>query len=386
MTRERRRASERARLLALTFAAACAAAACRQTVILDPAAQLDAGGGAAGAAGFDGGKPETGGGAGTGGAFDGGFPFDARLDALTFCFGGQVQRLQFRPHSPDVIFVVDRSSAMQAWFGEGSTLQVMQQQVEKLVTKYERSIHFGYVEFPGPSAMCPSGPGCCGGMVIGPLSRSVSNIQSSMHACDNNGPGCALNQRPLADALARSNRAFSMTFNLATTANRYVVVLTGAEPTCGGAAAGDGGSTPCESAVSEVAKLNLQSIFTAVVGVGVDATSNACLAKLAAAGTYSNDKPYLAQTPNALSDALAPIVQGMAEESCHLDVTTPPLDPKNVSLFINNVEIDPDPVDGWEFDPGTTLKITVRGQACDMLVRDPRTVELISGCPPSHRN
>lgn len=388
------RASERARLLALTFATACAIAACRQTVILDPSAQLDAGGGGApGAAGFDGGagKPDSGGVAGAGGNFDAGFSFDGlRLDALGNCFGGQVQHLKVMPRYADIMFVVDRSAAMQSWFGDGTTLQVMQQQVEKLVTKYEKAAHFGYVEYPSPSGTCGGGPGagtgCCAGTVTPPSSRSAMNVDNAIHACDGNGPGCTQNQRPLADALAKCNKTFSQLNFPSNIGKRYVVLLTGDEPTCGGPNSGeDGGVTACDTAVNEVAKLNLQDIFTAVFGVGDSATTNACLNRLAAAGTFStNSKVYLARTPNDLSESLPPVVQTIAEDACHLDVLTPPFDPRNVSLFINNTEIDPDGVDGWEFDSGTTLKITVRGSACRMLLNDPRTVDLISGCPPSH--
>jgi hypothetical protein len=74
----------------------------------------------------------------------------------------------------------------------------------------------------------------------------------------------------------------------------------------------------------------------------------------------------------------------MAEEACVLDVLTPPVDNRTVSLYFDNDLVPNDPTNGWDFDAGTTLKITVRGRWCDTLLHTTR-VDLIAGCvPPRH--
>src|SRR5579872_7399480 len=175
----RPRTSRRARAL-VSALAACGLAGCRQTVMLDTAVALDGGGGATGAAGAaavsDAG-PEHGGTGGSSGSmrFDGGRP-----DAFAFCFGGQIQNLLFQMRSPDVIISIDRSSDMQTWFGTATRLEVIQQEVEALITKY-RVVKFGYQEFPATSGMCANGQGCCAGDVVPPSINASKPIHAAIH-------------------------------------------------------------------------------------------------------------------------------------------------------------------------------------------------------------
>jgi hypothetical protein len=395
-----RRASERARrtlLLALTLAGAATAAGCRQTVILDPAANGDGGlpTGAAGTGGGIGGQDGGIGGqdAGIGGqdGGPGGFRFDAgRFDVLgNLCPTGPIQVLQAVPRTPDVIISVDRSAPMQAWWGTESRLEAVQQQVRALVQQYDKAVHFGYEEFPANNAMCGNGQGCCAGQVTPPQQRNRNAIENVLNACNNGGPGCSQSQRPAGDALSKINKTFTSfgAPNMSLRHSRYVVLVLGGDPTCG--EQGGGGNTDsgvassCDTAVTEVQKLNALGIFTTVFGVGDEATNAACLKDLSVNGGLT-PTVHLALTPSALADAMTTTVSTMAEEACVLDVLTPPVDNRTVSLYFDNDLVPNDPTNGWDFDAGTTLKITVRGRWCDTLLHTTR-VDLIAGCvPPRH--
>jgi hypothetical protein len=380
--------ASRARLtLLLTLAAM--AAGCRQTVILDPSANgLDGGSAGTGAAGTGGPNLDAGfdfGGAG-GIRFDGG-RFDV-FGNLCPSGGGPIQVLQVVPRTPDVILSVDRSSAMQAWWGAQTRLQVVEQQVHTMVQGYDHAVRFGYEELPAvsTSGMCGNGQGCCAGSVTPPGQRSRNAIENVLHACDSGGPGCSQPGRPVADALSKINKTYASFGSVTPGHSRYVVLVLGGDPTCGDQGSGtDPVASACDEAKLEVQKLNALGIFTIVVGVGADASTAACLETLALAGGPF-PKPLLATTPSALTEALTTnVIIPMAQESCHLDVLTPPVDAKNVSLFFDNDLVPPDPSDGWDFDQGTSLnKITVHGHWCDTLLHASR-VELVSGCVPPRR-
>jgi hypothetical protein len=387
MTRERR-ASERARAGAiLTLAAAtCALGACRQTVILDQAAGLDGGATAGSGGGLDAAVEAPGGSAGSGGGnrFDGG-----RSDGFDSCLGEPIQQLRFSLRAPDVVFSVDRSAAMQqSWTADGSRLQLIQSQIQALIAKYadpksdNPSVRFGYGEFPSTTGgPCGAGQGCCAGDVTPPSQHSLGAIGSLLKGC--NGSGCIQSSRPTANALSRANAALSMLNDGGH--SHYVILLTGGDPTC---MSNDPSATPCDNAATEVERLDLQSIPTIVFGVGDEATGDACLDLLATRGgrpltSASPPHYHLALTPTDLSAALAPVVEGMAEEACHVALNMPSSDTSKVELVIDNVFVPVDGVDGWTFDPNDNVQLTVHGSWCSKLLAS-NHIEVISGCRPPH--
>jgi hypothetical protein len=376
--------ARRLKAVTLVLAAGALGGACRQTVVLDPSAvaALDGGGGGAGGprplgdGGPDGDKGGNGGGGSPGNHSDGGHP-----DLPPFCFGGQIQSLTIAMHAPDIIVSVDRSSSMQSWFGAGTQLQVVQQQVRALVAKY-RVVKFGYEEFPSPTGMCSNGQGCCAGAVTLPSYNNGRGIDNAIHACDNGGPGCDQTQRPIADALSNCNDTFASLFSPDDPGHRYVLLMTSGDPTCGSSS---GMTAACDDAKTQLAKLNRSFVSTAVFGVGDGAAGSACLDMLATYGGLESGGPsplyHLAKTPNDLSSALDPVVETIAEEACKFDVRSPPADPKKVQLLFDGVPVPNDPVDGWTFDADTTVSLTVHGSYCRTLVQNANKVELIAGCP-----
>ncbi|HTA19193.1 MAG TPA: hypothetical protein VK989_07855 [Polyangia bacterium] len=357
-----------------------------------------AGGHMNGDAGADGGAGNGGNAGSSGNRTDGG-----RADGA-FCAGGQIQQLNFMMRTPDVVFSVDRSAGMQTWFGTGSRLQVIQDQIDALVAKYQKLVRFGYEEFPSSAGMgmCSGGQGCCAGAVIVPPTENalkfIDNVRTSctttagtagMGGGSSGGPpsGCASQtSRPTADALSKCEKTFATLAAFPTSGDRYVILMTGGEPSC---LISDPTSTPCGDAVNAVIKLkNNDSVGTAVFGVGEEAMGSACLDQLALAGGLESGgaSPYfhLALTPTALTAALSPVVETIAEQACQIDVLRPPADPTKVSLLFDGVAVVQDGVDGWDFDAGSTVKITIHGAACATLLQDAPHVDLVSGCTPPH--
>jgi hypothetical protein len=393
-----RRASERARVravLGLVFglshagrgsvvalalvAASALGGGCRQTVVLDPSADT---GGTGGGGSAGGGPTLDGGGGNTGGGnhFDGG-----RFEVPNgFCFNGQIDHLSITPRSPFVIVSVDRSSSMQSWFGTGTRLQVVQEQVLALVAKY-RKVFFGYEEFPSPTGMC-SNQGCCSGDVTLPKPNNLKTITSAIATCDSNGVGCNQTQRPVADALAKCYGTYLNLFSPDQIGHRYVLLFLSGDPTCTGT---DPMFTPCDNAVARVTKLSQTNTNTAVFGVGDSAVGSMCLDKLAQYGgldTGGSPLYHLALSPTELSAALDPVVETIAEEACKIDLRSPPADPSKVRLLFDGVVVPNDGVDGWTFDQDTTVTwtVTVHGSYCRTLVQSTNQVELVTGCMPPH--
>jgi hypothetical protein len=369
----RRRDRHRDHVRALVCVFVLGAGACRQTVILDSAeSNLPSD---ADASIADGG--------GDGPSRDG-----ARFDANRppgFCTGGQIVPLLATMRVPDLIFVVDHSSAMQSAFGATTRIQATQQAVRTLIQKYQRVIHFGYDELPSTSGMCSAASGCCAGDVLPPAPNTSQAIDHVMHRCDGNGSGCAQSQRPLANALDKSEATFTSFPN--NSGARYLIAFLGGEPTCQGP---DASKTPCDDAESSVTTLTRASVRAAIFGVGPETAGSDCLDRLAERSglEIAAVSPYyhLARTPTELNAELDPLVKTMAEESCHIDILTPPTDPDKVAVLFNSAPVDIDAANGWTFDQDSSVGLTLHGTACDTLIAQAPHVEVIAGCSsPRHQ-
>jgi hypothetical protein len=346
------------------------AGACRQTVLLDSAARGD----------------DAGAGVADGGAADalahGDGPRFERPPG--FCTGGQIVPLLATMRVPDLVFAVDHSAAMQSAFGATTRIQATQQTVKALIGKYQRVVHFGYEEFPSTSGMCGGSSGCCAGDVVPPAPNTAQAIDHVMHRCDGNGPGCAQGQRPLASALDKCGTTFSSFPN--DSGARYLIALVGGEPTCQGP---DLGSTPCADAVGAVTRLSRASVRSTLFGVGAETARSDCLDQIALQTglELAPTSPYyhLARTTGELANELDPLVRTIAEESCHIDILTPPNDPEKVSVLFDGAPVNIDPVNGWTFNQDSSVGLTLHGMACDTLVGQSPRVEVIAGCSsPKH--
>ncbi|MDB4982240.1 MAG: hypothetical protein JWM82_2992 [Myxococcales bacterium] len=351
--------------------------ACRQTVLLDATER----GSDASVSGSDGG-------AGDGLARSDGPRFERPPG---FCMGGQIVPLLVTMRVPDLVFAVDHSAAMQSPFG-GTTgmtgmttarIQAVQQAVKALIGKYQRVVHFGYEEFPSSSGTCGSS-GCCAGDVVPPAPNTAQAIDHVMRRCDGNLPGCAQSQRPLANALDKCGGTFSSFPN--DSGARYVIALVGGDPTCQGP---DPGSAPCADAIGAVTRLSRASVRSTLFGVGAETAGSDCLDQIALQSglEVAATSPYyhLARSPSELTAELEPLMRTIAEESCHIDILTPPADPDKVSVLFDGAPVNIDAVNGWTFNQDSTVGLTLHGAACDTLVAQSPRVEVITGCSsPRH--
>jgi hypothetical protein len=358
--------------LVAAFVFAVGAGACRQTVLLDSPER-----------GGDAGGPVVDAGASDGSTHGDGLRFDRPPG---FCTGGQIVPLLAVMRVPDLVFAVDHSAAMQSPFGATTRIQATQQTVKALIGRYQRVVHFGYEEFPSTSGVCGGSSGCCAGDVVPPAPNTAQAIDHVMHRCDGNGFGCAQSQRPLASALDKCGGTFSSFPN--DSGARYVVALVGGDPACQGPEPGT--TPPCaDDSVGAVTRLSRASIRSTLFGIGGETAHSDCLDQVALQTglAVAPTPPYyhLARTPGELTAELEPLVRTIAEESCHLDILTPPSDPEKVSVLFDGAPVDIDPANGWTFNQDSTVGLTLHGTACDTLVAQSPRVEVIAGCSsPRH--
>jgi hypothetical protein len=365
------------RVVALALTTWVLGTACRQSVLLDSAVDSGASAAAGGAGGaFNtgaGGDQRGGGGMTGGGHFDGGRP-----DGFPFCFGGQVQYLPITLRSPFVIVSVDRSADMQMSFGTGTRLDVAQGEILGLMSKYP-IVKWGYEEFPSTSSTCASSQGCCAGDVVPPGYNSGKTIRSVIHACDAGGPNCKQSQRPITDALSKCYDAYKAGYNPdEMNDHRYVLLITSGDPSC--LSSPTSTSTPCAEAVAAVMKLSNTFTNTAVFAIGDTAVASTCLDMLTSFGGLDG---HAAKSPSDLAAELDTFVESRAEESCTVDVRSPPADPKNAQLLFDGAPIPQSDTDGWSFDPNdqnTNLTLTIHGSYCRTLVQSNVSVHLVGGC------
>jgi hypothetical protein len=350
MTHARRRHAARAvgaLLLGL------APAACMQTVILE-----HADGGAS--SGVDGG------------------------DSAPSCQDGVFTALSFTLNSPDVVIALDRSASTSSRFGDGTRLTVAQDALRQVVATYQNVIRFGYEEFPTSAAGCADSAGCCAGDVTAvPAPRNQLAIERAMDQCVSSLGGCTTTDAtPTARAIARSHDFYAGFDDR--TKDRFVLLMTDGNPSC--ANNGGGAQAACNDATSEIAQLNATEVKTIVVGVGEDVIGSNCLDSMALAGGAERDNrsPYYYNATDAglLTSHLATIMHNIARLTCHIDLRLPTSDPAQVQLFLSGAPVPRDATNqnGWNFDAGSSLKITIYGSWCEMLQgADSHAIDLL-GC------
>jgi len=88
---------------------------------------------------------------------------------------------------------------------------------------------------------------------------------------------------------------------------------------------------------------------------------------------------YPASDPTSLLGALTKIFVGIA--SCDYQLTTVPTDSSRLAVYFGTTRIDPDPVNGWQYDASINT-IHFYGSACDTIMGPPGvTPQIILGCP-----
>jgi hypothetical protein len=312
--------------------------ACRQTVIFEQAP-------------IDGGPGGTG---GTGGA--GGGPG---------CFGPPAT---IAAELPQVIVALDRS------YGMNSLLPTVRNLLEQAATRYQKTIQWGFVEFPAQGNVCTScGP--CASKVFGP-SANVDTFTFGLRACEQPGPACPEDgERPTWAALARCEDAYGAPAPF----GRYVLLVTNGRPDCS-----MGQTSGCAVAQSIVRDLyNRQDVRTFVVAPGqIDGETSECLQELASAGgSNSNFRP--APYGTDLADEIGDVARTIAADACRLDVLSAPItNPDGAAVYWRNVEIPRNRDTGWDVTR-QGFEVVLHGQWCDLLIDNgPAEFAVFPSCPP----
>ena len=285
------------------------------------------------------------------------------------CASGQSAFLDFHPELSNVIVALDRSTSMNGPFGSSTKLETARDLLTKLVGRYEHSVRFGYVGFPGPGCF-PDG--CCDHDASDPIQHGYQSFVTNLRRCDVPNTCAVSSERPTAAALAASLDGF-------TSPNPpgfdRVVLITDGPPGC------TNNNDVCRDALDWAQELNLRSIRVFVIDLDSSAQDR-CLGNLAATANGFYENVSAGQFEDRLDDLLGSI----ARDACRLDIETPAVDPNNVSVLYND-QIIPrgrDHVNGWDFNSSFRI-ITIYGNACEMIVRggDPDRIDVIEDCRPT---
>jgi hypothetical protein len=300
----------------------------------------------------------------------------------------------------DLLLLVGRNPSMSTHFVDDTSnpsnptnttrMTAVQSILDGLVTSYQFTVNFGYLEFPGAgAASCSSA--CCADApsVIPPSPFSFAAIDKALRQCDGapNMFGCVSQSdaRPLADTFKSAAGVFA---SLNSSGEQYAVLLIDGAPACGS----EDPSSSCMAAKGQMGAQLLQqdNINLSIVTVGQDAEGVMCLQSIAeTSGTAGN--PYQARDTSQLLDSLTTIVTGAAQGACKIDLLTAVADPSQVSVTVFDssgmgtlIPKDPSGQNGWKFVSGSSQsRIVVQGPACQTVQKvKPTDVQVWYGCPP----
>ncbi len=300
------------------------------------------------------------------------------------CSSGQLQILQFKTLSPEVIVALDRSSTMTAELSTALAALIPE------VQSYQNVIRFGFVDFPDELAACPDT--CCVGALTPPpqTPASYTGFEQAAYTCNVAGPGglsCLTASSRPTEAALRSCVAYYQ--NDPQNYGRYVLLLTDGEPSGNGEPNGSCGDAKgdCPDAENEVGTLHGLNVQTVIVDLGTQSNANDCLHELAT-GQGTNGAPYYYfPGGSGLNDDLMSVVGMIATAACHLQLSTPPNDPMQLSVSYFDTPIAQDKNDGWTLDTGNAAGITLHGIACQNFITNrnyPAGLAVSSGCSNGH--
>jgi hypothetical protein len=300
------------------------------------------------------------------------------------CSGGQGQQLTVTPESPEVVVVLDRSTAMNEPFGNdasqlSSALEALYAQVS-FFTKAQNGqplIRFAFIDFPDIAVDCSATDGCCSSDVT--PTTSLPAFEAASSGCEGAPNNCLqAAQRPTADALSKAQTFLG---NDQQAGQHYVLLVTDGPP--GGC---NMSGNDCTDALGTLTLS--RSAQTTIVSIGGDTSPAGCLLNLASAeGGQGAPFYYTASSPNELTNVLATIVNTMAQGACRLDLSTVSNAPDQLSVLFDGMPIprDVNHNNGWDLN-GSGSRLTLYGSACQGLVKNGSTFGLLisDGCSGGH--
>lgn len=304
---------------------------------------------------------------------------------------------------PNMYFVIDHSGSM----AEGEKWNAVRTVMAKILRGLGPRANYGATLFPGftnatcgaPVEILPISPG-------DPLGQGDGPTTTKLLAATDSAP---FGGTPTAAALR-----FALTKLQGVSGKTFVILLTDGGPNCNsttpctfdkcmpnieevpGCPAG-GPTNCCESPNgSNEACLDASATQTAVAAlknagfpvyvVGIPGTTKyaALLDQLAIAGgtaqATAGAKYFQVNSTND-SEILGVLKRISAQiiATCDFDLKEPPQAPENVNVYLDDVILPADPVNGWKIDGA---KVTLLGSACQkLLAGDVLSVRIIAGCP-----
>ncbi len=242
-----------------------------------------------------------------------------------------------------------------------------------------RAIQFSFLDFPDGMTMdCNSAPDCC------PSDLTTMYTAFDLGAsCNSSSTTCLQSTfRPIAEALKEAHDHYPVGSGGQHSTDRYVLLIADGDPE-GSCSSAD----PCGDAINEVGELsNDLGVTTEVVAIG---GGTFCLPELATATGISPSPYYVASTSTDLSNVLDDIAQTIAEDGCHLTLTTPPSGQLTVT-FDNVVQPQDSGTtgNGWNYGGSNDTRLFLHGSLCQSFLQGSPNgafgLQIYDGCAPDH--
>jgi hypothetical protein len=277
----------------------------------------------------------------------------------------------FRSELADLMILVDRSSNMQANFpGSYSRLNAVQSVLTDLINTYQKSIKFGFAQFPDPG--CGGRSTCCAAKW--PTAEPGYSTELIFDALQCDEPQTCLS--PSADSPSHDALAVVQSYRfLRDYQRKYVLLIAASEPSCSGE---DSSEEACGQATGVANSLGGSDIPVVVLTVGYQPDQkSSCLVKVSKAGTKT-DMPsgalrlYTPSTSSNLKDNLSTLFAAIGRNCCTLDSDYVPDDASLTIKLGNNIvpRADCSASSGWCYpDAASRNQIRFLGSTCDQYLQ-----------------
>lgn len=358
-----------------------------------------------------GGPSPSGGGSGAfGGGDDGGAPLCEKNPDGTICDCVEVPMFA---DPPNMYFVLDRSGSMSDFVDDSGydKWDLVRITVASILRSLGPRANFGATVFPGyggdscalPAEILATSPGDPPGQGDGPLTTRL--LAATAYAPEGG--------TPTAEAL-RSILPKLKALDEARPGKSFVILATDGGPNCGKAACGfdrcqpnidnfpgcpvAGPTNCCEAPLGSPASCldDIETVAAAkaladagfpvyVVGISGSAAYSAVLDNLAVAGTTAlptSPKYYAANATATGTQTVVSTLKKVAAKivaSCSQKLTTAPQDPSRVNVYLDDVVLPREPINGWKIDGDT---VTLLGSSCQkVLDGEVLGIRIVTGCP-----
>jgi len=292
-------------------------------------------------------------------------PKDAAPDSDATCNQSSTP-LPFKPQTPQLLILLDRSSDMQSSFDGTTREAAVQDALVGAIKTFQGKIKLGFEQFPVDPAVSPCAPNsCCADKVVDPALNNATTMEIDIGCTDPNNTSCSVasTDSPSYAALEQARDYYKA--EPATTDEQDILLVTSSEPSCAGAA-----DNPCSSALSAANDLGNLSVRIFVLSVDYQPPPWSCLSQFPRGGSSPHDSlMYTANDSSSLGTKLNTIFSKVAQAACTLNLSSvdvPPQAGLQVSMGKDSV-----PQLGWTggqdgyWANNNNTSITLSGSACN---------------------